>query len=141
MNLTLALTGPSGHAEAQFFGHRILITYQVTTERERGTVSLLVEKALKKGMKLYRGKDGEIGKPLEKLVDVILDKRGQVILEGEKKDVEQLALEALEEEVKNGRIISEAQEDGTWKVIKIGEFKAKEGEKQKVVSHEPVRGG
>lgn len=140
MNLTLALTGPSGHAEAQFFGDRILITYRDTTDKERGTVSILIEKAMKRGMKLHLGKDGEVGKPVEKIHDVIMDKRGQVILLGEKKDVEQLALEALEEEVKNGRIISEAQEDGTWKVIKIGEFKAKE-EKQKVVSHEPVRGG
>jgi sorbitol-specific phosphotransferase system component IIA len=142
MNLTLAVTGAFGHAEAEFVGDRIVITYKATTPGERGTISTLVEKAQKKGMTLHTGKNGEVKKALGNIVDVLLDKKGQVILTGEKAVVEQLALETVEEEVKSKRVVSEAQEDGTWKVVKIGEFKAKEGEKkQAVTSHAPAVGG
>lgn len=152
MGLTLAVTGSFGHAEAEFAGERITITYKKTTSAERGTIETLVQKAVKKGMKLYHeekektlskvkkaitGKKEELAlKPLENILDVLMDKKGCVVLEGEKSVVESLALETVEEEVKAKRIVSEAQEDGTWKVLTIGEFKM--GEKKKAVTSHAV---
>lgn len=161
MNLSLAVTGAFGHAEAEFAGDQIVITYKKTTDKERGTIAMLVEKAKKKGMKLSVPKQGAISKIVEKAKDVVgiekaeekdakkddltealMAKKGKITLSGTKQAVEQLALETIEEEVKSNRVVSEAQEDGTWKVIKIGEFKAKEGDKkQAVTSHAPVLGG
>lgn len=162
MNLTLAVTGAFGHAEAEFAGDKITITYKKTTPEERGTIAQLVEKAKKKGMTLSTVAKGGVlkefvekakeavgiekqekpTKPVGELLDVLMAKKGQLVLQGEKQMVEQLALETIEEEVKSKRIVSEAQDDGTWKVITIGEFKAKEGEKkQAVTSHAPAVGG
>jgi hypothetical protein len=164
MNLTLAVTGAFGHAEAEFAGDGITITYKRTTPGERGTIAQLVEKAKKKGMTLHTvEKSGKISALVEKakevvgiekeekekatklvgdLMDVLMEKKGQIVLKGDKQTVESLALETVEEEVKSKRVVSEAQDDGTWKVIKIGEFKAKEGDKkQAVASHAPVGGG
>lgn len=161
--MTLAVTGAFGHAEAEFAGDKIVITYKKTTDKERGTIATLVERAKKKGMTLSVQEKGgpiakivdkakekmgiektkEAEKPVDELMDVLMAKKGQLILSGDKTMVEQLALETIEEEVKSKRVVSEAQEDGTWKVITIGEFKpAKEADKkQAVTSHAPVGGG
>lgn len=164
MNLTLVATGVYGHAEAEFAGDRIKITYKKTTPGERGTIAQLVERAKKKGMTLHTVEKGgalkalvekakevvgiekeaqEKTKPVNELMDVLMEKKGQIVLQGEKLMVEQIALETVEEEIKMKRVVSEAQEDGTWKVINIGEFKAaKEAEKKQAVSsHAPVGGG
>lgn len=161
MNLTLAVTGAFGHAEAEFAGDRIKITYKKTTPGERGTIAQLVERATKKGMTLHTVDEGGVltalvekakevvgieseekkTKPIGELMDVLMMKKGEIVLQGDKQMVEQLALETVEEEVKMKRVVSEAQEDGTWKVITIGEFKAKEDKKQAVASHAPVGGG
>lgn len=160
MNLTLAVTGAFGHAEAEFADDRITITYKKTTPGERGTIAQLVEKAKKKGMTLHTVEKGgklaqivdkakeavgiEKGekktKPIADLMDVLMEKKGQIVLKGDRQTVESLALETVEEEVKSKRVVSEAQDDGTWKVINIGEFKVKE-KKQAVASHAPVGGG
>lgn len=140
MELMLAVTGHFGHAKAEFMQDTIVITYKKTTPGERGTIEMLVEKAVKKGMSLHTGKNGEVQKPLERILDVLMDKKGQVILKGENSAVESLALETVEEEIKSNRIVSEAQEDGTWKVLEIGEFKA-EDKKKSVTSHAPALGG
>lgn len=165
MNLTLAATGVFGHAEAEFAGDKIVITYKKTTDKERGTIAQLVERAKKKGMVLSvqekagpiakivdkaketmgieKAEGEEVPKPVEDLMDVLMAKKGKLILSGDKTMVEQLALETVEEEIKHKRVVSEAQEDGSWKVITIGEFKpAKDPEKkQAVTSHAPIGGG
>lgn len=160
MNLTLAVTGAFGHAEAEFAGDRITVTYKKTTPGERGTIAQLVEKAKKKGMTLHTVEKGgklsdlvekakeAVGiekkekdtKPVGDLMDVLMEKKGQIVLMGDKQMVESLALETVEEEVKSKRVVSEAQDDGTWKVINIGEFKVKD-KKQAVASTAPVGGG
>jgi hypothetical protein len=161
MDLKLVVTGAFGHAEAEFAGDKIKITYKKTTPGERGTIAQLVERAKKKGMTLHTVDEGGVltalvekakevvgieseekkTKPVGDLMDVLMEKKGEIVLQGEKQMVEQLALETVEEEVKMKRVVSEAQEDGTWKVITIGEFKAKEDKKQAVSSHAPVGGG
>jgi len=167
MNLTLTEAGVFGHAEAEFAGERITITYKKTTPEERGMIAQLVEKAKKKGMTLHTvEEDGALKalvekakevigvekedkekeketKPVSDLMDILMEKKGKVVLKGSHQMVESLALETVEEEVKNkNRVVSEAQEDGTWKVITIGEFKAKEEDKKQAVnSHAKVGGG
>lgn len=142
MNLMLAVTGKDGHAQADFTSDKIVLTFKKTTPAERGTIETLVEKALKKGLKLFHGKNGETTKPMKDIHDVLLDRKAQAILTGDAKVIEELALEAVEEEVKLRRVVMEAREDGTWKVVKIGEFKPKEeGKKQVVTSHAIVGGG
>lgn len=142
MNLTLAITGVDGHAEADFTSDKIVLTFKKTTPSERGTIQTLVEKGLKKGLKLFYGKNGEAGKPLEKILDVLLARKAQVVLTGDEKVIEELALEAVEEEVKSRRVVMQAREDGTWAVVKVGDFKPeKDGKKQAVTSTAPVGGG
>lgn len=141
MNLMLAITGVDGHAEAEFTSDKIVLTYKKTTPSERGSMDKLVEKALKKGLKLHIGKNGNADKPLERLMDVLMKKKGQVVLTGEAKAIESLALEAVEEEVKMRRVVMQAREDGTWKVIKVGDFKPAQEKKQAVTSTAPVGGG
>ena len=141
MNLTLAVTGVDGHAEADFTADKIVLTFKKTTPSERGTIEKLVEKGQKKGLKLFYGKSGEADKPLDRLLDVLMKKKAQVVLTGDAKIIEELALEAVEEEVKSRRLVMEAREDGTWKVVKVGDFKPKEGKKQAVTSTAPVGGG
>lgn len=164
MNLTLTETGVFGHAEAEFADDRIKITYKKTTPGERGMIAQLVEKAKKKGMTLHKSNHGGaltaivekakevVGietdeekktQPIADLMDILMEKNGQVVLKGDKQMVESLALETVEEEVKNKkRVVSEAQEDGTWKVITIGEFKTKKDDKKQAVnSTAPIGGG
>jgi glycosyltransferase A (GT-A) superfamily protein (DUF2064 family) len=142
MNLTFAVTGIDGHAEADFTADKIVLTFKKTTPSERGTIEKLVEKGLKKGLKLFYGKNGDAGKPMDRIMDVLMKNKAQVVLTGDAKVIEELALEAVEEEVKSRRLVMEAREDGTWKVIKVGDFKAKaDGKKQAVTSHAPVVGG
>jgi ABC-type uncharacterized transport system substrate-binding protein len=137
----LAITGVDGHAEAEFTSDKIVLTFKKTTPSERGSMDKLVEKAKKKGLKLHVGKNGNVDKPLEKFMDLLMSKKGQVILTGDEKVIEALALEAVEEEVKQRRVVMQAREDGTWKVVKVGDFKP-EGDKKKVVtSTAPVGGG
>lgn len=141
MDLTLAVTGVDGHAEAEFTTDKIVLTYKKTTPSERGSMDKLVEKALKKGLKLHLGKNGNAEKPIEKFMDVLMKKKGQVVLTGDAKAIESLALEAVEEEIKLRRVVMQAREDGTWKVVKVGDFKPEAEKKQAVTSHAPVGGG
>jgi len=145
MNLTLAITGVEGHAEAEFTTDKIVLTYKKTTPSERGSMDKLVEKGLKKGLKLFIGKSGNPDKPLEKFLDVLMNKKGQVVLTGDEHVIEGLALEAVEEEVKQRRVVMQAREDGTWKVVKLGDIKPepeKDKDKKRVVtSTAPVGGG
>jgi hypothetical protein len=165
MNLTLTETGVYGHAEAEFAGDRITITYKKTTPEERGMIAQLVERAKKKGMTVNtidkvgtltalvdkakevigveKSEEEKPTKPVGDLMDILMEKKGKVVLKGDAQMVQSLALETVEEEVKNtNRIVSEAQEDGRWKVIKIGEFKPKRDDKKQAVnSHAKVGGG
>ena len=141
LNMTFAVTGVEGHAEAEFTSDKIVLTFKKTTPSERGTIEKLVEKGLKKGLKLFYGKNGDAGKPMERILDVLMKSKAQVVLTGDAKVIEELALAAVEEEVKARRVVMEAREDGTWKVVKVGDFKPKEGKKQVVTSHAPVGGG
>jgi hypothetical protein len=142
VHMRLAITGVDGHAEADFTTDKIVLTFKKTTPSERGTIEKLVEKGLKKGLKLFHGKNGNADKPLDRLLDVLMNRKAQVVLTGDSKVIEELALEAVEEEVKARRLVMEAREDGTWKVVKVGDFKPKEEGKKKVVtSTAPVGGG
>lgn len=126
--LTLSLMGPSGHTVVVFDGGKALVNFQKTSPGERGMIATLVEKAQKLGLKLHRAKKGEAGDPLEALTDVLMDAKGEIALVGTSEAVEDLAFEMVAEEIRGNRVVSEAQPDGTWKVLKMGDWKR--GEKK-----------
>ncbi len=78
---------------------------------------------------------------LKKLPGTFRGRKGEIVLKGEVKKVKLFAQEMIEGELKDNRIVMEAQDDGTWKMLKSGEFKAEPGKKKKVVSSVPAGGG
>lgn len=138
--LTLNATGIGGHTEVTFEDETVLVKYHKTSPSERGMIETLIEKGQKLGLKLHQAKKGVVGAKLDDIVTVILDKKGEVALTGDKKMVEDLAVQAVEKEIKDGRLVMEAREDGSWKILHAGEFK-KKGKKQAVASHSAPGGG
>lgn len=138
--LTFSAMGIGGHTVVTFEKDVILVKYHKTSPSERGMIEQFVEKALAKGLKLHRSKKGEAGEPLDAIVDVIMDPKGEVALKGPKEAVDELAVAVVEKEIKDGRLVMEAQEDGTWKILHLGDFKKKDKE-QEVVSQSKAGGG
>lgn len=157
MNLTLDIKGGNGHTEVLFEGDKVVIRYHKTDPVERGMIKQLVEKGEKLGLVLYTSKKEEPTVPLGDIHDVLMKKGGEValkgveekvtelakeiVLKGTEEAVEKLAADKVQEEIKKGRIVYEAQPDRTWKVLdKSTVFKPKK-EKQRVSSSAPVVGG
>ncbi len=157
MNLTLDIKGGNGHTEVLFEGDKVIIKYHKTDPVERGLIEQLVEKGQKLGLVLYTSKKEEPTVPLADIKDVLMKKGGEIALKGEDEKVvdlvkeivlkgpdeavEKLAASKIEEELKKGRLVYEAQPDRTWKVLdKSAVFKPKK-EKQRVSTSSPVVGG
>lgn len=157
MNLTLTASGPGGHTVVTFDGSEIRINFHKTSPKERGMIETLVEKALGGGLKLHRSKSGKPGDALGRILDVLLESKGEVMLLGTQAQVDELAVGLVEEQIRSNRVVAEAQEDGSWKVLRLGDFKAEakvketekgapapdvEADKKRAVSsHEKVVGG
>lgn len=144
MELMFAATGTGGHTEATFENEEIRISFHKTSPEERGMIETLVERGKKAGMVLHTvDKEGGL-KPLENesLLQEIFKGKGQVALKGTAEAVKKLALDLVEKEIQDGKLVMHAQSDGTWKILRQKEdFKPKEDEKQVVTSHEKQRGG
>ena len=156
MNLTIAASGPGGHTVVTCDGTKILVNFHKTSPKERGMIETLVEKAKAAGLTLHRSKKGEAGDVLPKIHDVLMDSKNEIVLLGTKDQVEEIAFDLVDQEIRNNRVVAEAQEDGSWKVLRLGEFKknveaskelvpagaVEEPEKKRAVSsHEKVGGG
>ncbi len=155
MNLTLDIKGGNGHTEVLFEGDKVIIKYHKTDPIERGMIKQLVEKGEKLGLVLYTSKKEEPTVPLGDIHDVIMKKGGEIalkgqeekvteleiVLKGSEEAVEKLAADKVQEEIKKGRLVYEAQPDRTWKVLdKSSMFKPKK-DKQRVSTSAPVVGG
>jgi len=142
MNLEFSATGPSGHVQAEFDEDTIEMEFSKTTPSERGLMDLMIEKAKAEGMTVHSvSKDGDLKAITdEKILGKIMENKGKVALVGTKETVAKLAKAYIDKEIQGGRVVMEAMEDGSWKVLKIGEFEAKD-KPQKVKSAAPVGGG
>lgn len=142
MNLDFSATGPSGHVQADFVDDTIEMEFSKTTPSERGLMDLMIEKAKAEGMTVHSvSKDGELKAITdEKVLGKIMENKGKVALVGTKESVIKLAKVYIDKEIEGGRLVLESTEEGKWKVLKIGEFEAKD-KPQKVKSTAPVGGG
>ena len=141
MDLTVSLLGIGGDAQLSFTEEHVRITVAKATSRERTAVINVVNKGLTAGLKLYTvDADGRKDKQLEKLPKLSGRKEKQYLLIGPKRKFELLAQGLVAAELDAGNIVMEAQKDGTWSAVKVGDFKAKKG-KQAVTSSRPVGGG
>lgn len=144
MNLTLMATGLGGHTEAIFEKNQIRISFSKTDPKERGLIENLVERARKEGMKLHTVDNSDNLKEIEDdlLLDKIFKSKGKLALTGSVDAVKKLALDIVEKEISERSLVMEAQEDGTWKILREkGEFKEKEDKEQKVTSSKVPVGG
>jgi hypothetical protein len=142
MNLDFSATGPSGHVQADFEDDTIEMEFSKTTPAERGLMDLMIEKGKAEGMTVHSvSKEGELKAITdEKILGKIMENKGKIALVGTKEIVAKLAKVYIDKEIAGGRCVMEGQEDGTWKVLAIGEFEAKE-KPQKVKSAAPISGG
>ena len=123
MNLTFAASGPGGHTVVTCEGTKVLVNYHKTDPKERGMIEKLVEKGLGLGLVLHHSRKGVVGEALKNVVEVLMDAKGEIALVGTKEAVEELAYDVVEAEIRNNRVVAEAQEDGSWKVLRLGDFK------------------
>ena len=141
MDLTVSLLGIGGDAQLSFTEDHVRITVAKASSREKTAVTNVVNKGLKAGLKLYTvDADGKKNKQLKALPKLGGRKEKQLLLVGPKAKFELIAEGLVAAELDAGNIVMEAQKDGTWKAIRVGEFKAKK-EKQAVTSSRPVGGG
>ena len=142
MILDFSATGPSGHVQADFEDDTIEMEFSKTTPAERGLMDLMIEKGKAEGMTVHTvSKDGELKAITdEKILGKIMENKGKVALVGTKETVIKLAKVYIDKEIEGNRLVTLLAEDGQWKVLKIGEFEAKD-KPQKVKSTAPVGGG
>lgn len=144
MEMSLALIGVGGDARVSFTKEHIRLTWAETTSRERRMISTLVKRARKEKFGVCTvDKDGKADKPArwKDLPGLFGKGSGEILFQGSLKAIQALACELVDEEIKTGCIVSEAQPDGTWKVLKEGEVKPEEDKKTEVQSTRALGGG
>lgn len=143
MNLELTVKGVGGHTEAIFHKEKITISFSKTDDRERGVITQLVEKGKKEGMTLHSvDKEGNLKELTdETLLEKIFKSKGEVALLGTVDSVKKMALDVLEKEIRDNGVVTQLQDDGSWKILKEKSDFKEEGEKQKVTSSKVPGGG
>lgn len=143
MELTLSMVGVGGDARLSFTKDHIRVTWGETSRRERRMISSLVAKARKAKFTVVTvDADGKPDKPARwrDLPGMFGEEKGEVLLQGGTEAIMRIGCEIAGEEIKEPNIVSEAQKDGSWKIVK--EVKApKEGEKRELVVKPAVGGG
>lgn len=140
--ITLDVTGTNGHTELSFSKGQVRVTWKETNATERGLIKGLIQTGRLFGFVPYSvDDDGKPKEMLTKLPGTFRGKKGEIVLVGEVQKVKLFAQEMIEGEIRENRLVLEAQADGTWKALKPGDFKAEPGKKKKVTSSEPVGGG
>ena len=146
MEMTLAMVGYGGDARLSFTDEHIRVNWAETSGRERKMIASLVKLAREKKFTVVTvDADGKPKLParFRDLPGMFGKGKGEVLLQGPKKDIAAIAQFLLYEDMKSGSIVSVAQPDGTWKVVKPGDedAKVKEDAKKQVTSSAPVGGG
>lgn len=143
-DLTLDMTGVNGHTELSFWKDQVRVKWAETTVSERDLIRGLIQTSKIFGFKPWTvDEDGKPKEELKKLPGLFRGKKGEIILKGEVKKVKLLAQELIEGEVRNNHMVLEAQDDGSWKILKTGQFDPEKepGKKKKVTTSAPVGGG
>lgn len=150
--LTLSLLGVGGDARLSFTKDHIRMTWEETTMRERRMMKSLITRARKANLEVCtvdpdgkpdtaaRGKDLPGGIKRAKA-------EGEVLIQGNRKAIAEIATALVEEEIKDGSLVMEAQQDGSWKLLsaesnkKAAEEAEKKGKKRELQSSRAVGGG
>lgn len=137
MDTTLSLIGEGGDTRLSFTKDQIRVTWTKTTMRERKMVKRLVAAAEKENFTVVTvDPDGKPDKPAraKDLPGLFGKKNGEVLLQGSTKGIKLIARTLVEAEITDGNALMKAQEDGTWKLIRSGEYTAeKEAEDKELV--------
>lgn len=138
MNLTVTIQGIGGHTEVNFEEGRVKLSWKETTMREQTMLREMLEKAKAGGMKTYSvDANGNADKETDVVPGTIFNRSGDLILKGEGALVTILAKGLINAEQKSGRLVMEAQDDNTWKILRSGdsieEAKPEDKEKKKKV--------
>lgn len=145
MEMTLALLGVGGDARLSFTKDHIRLSWGDTTTRERKVIAKLIKRARAADFGVVTvDSDGKPDKPARwrDLPGMFGKGKGEVLLQGSTKAIQDIAGELAGDEVRNQNIVAVAQADGSWKVEKDPEaLKPKEGEKKEVTSTRPMGGG
>jgi hypothetical protein len=131
MNLQVTIQGIGGHTEVNFEDGRVKLSWKETTMRERKMLREMIEKAKSGGMKTYGvDSNGNADKETDVVPGTIFNRSGELVLKGEGALVTILAKGLIEAEQKSGRLVMEAQEDNTWKILRSGDT-VEEGKPEK----------
>lgn len=142
IDVTLSVTGYNGHTELSFTKGQARVKWAETNSGERDLIRGLIQTGRIFGFVPWTvDADGNPKDQLKKLPGAFRGRKGEIVLKGDVKKMKLFAQEMIEGELKDNRIVMEAQADGTWKLLKSGEFKAEPGKKKKVASSAPVGGG
>jgi len=141
VDVQLNVTGHNGHTELSFTKDSVRVKWAETGVVERGLIKSLIQTSQLFGFKAFNvDADGKAADAVTKLPGIFQGKKGEVLLEGEPKKVKLLCEEMINGEIKDGKMVFEAQKDGTWKILREpGEFKA--DEKKSVTTSSKVGGG
>jgi hypothetical protein len=142
---TISMLGVGGDARLTFTEKHIRVGWGETTRRERRMISAVVAKARKAKFQVVTvDPDGKPDKPARwrDLPGLFGKESGEVLLQGPEKAIREIACDIVKEEIKEHNLVSVAQKDGTWKLIREPEVKEPaKGEKQEIEVKPPVGGG
>jgi hypothetical protein len=143
--MTLALLGVGGDARLSFTKDHIRLSWAETTGRERKMIAKLIKRARKANFGVVTvDSDGKPDKPArwQDLPGMFGKGKGEVLLQGATAAIKEIATELVNDEIIGKNIVSVAQADGTWKIVKeLDTVKPEEGEKKEVQSTRPMGGG
>jgi hypothetical protein len=133
MKLHFTIKNPSGHTELNFEDNEATLDWVRTSEIERKSLASLVQEAMSKGYEVFEDKKGT--KSVSKVDEDIFSKKGYLLLRNKENICSLfLAKGLIDAEIKSGKLVMEAQEDGSWQIVKMGEFKPAEGKKEQHVT-------
>lgn len=145
MEMMLALMGVGGDARLTFTTEHIRLRWGDTTSRERKMIAKLVKRARKLEFQVVTvDADGKPDRPAywKDLPGMFGKGQGEIMFQGPTKAIQEIATELVDDEIKGGCLVFEAQSDGTWKIVKeLGQVKPKEGEKRELKSTRAMGGG
>lgn len=134
----------SGHTELEFKDGEVTLDWRETSLKERKALRDLIEKAKENGFVTYSvGEKGEREEITETVPGVFFNRAGKLILVGDKGKLSIIATGLVENEIKNGKLVMELQDDNSWTILRAEQFKVEDSGKKKKEVHvsEKVGGG
>jgi hypothetical protein len=145
LDVELKMQGIGGHTSLHFKDKEILMEWKETTLRERRLLAELITMVRSEGMKTFSVNDKDEAEEItDDLPGVFFGRKGKMILRNESGKIDPMKIIAkgiIDAEIKDGRLTMEATKSGEWKILRVGDFELKKGEKQVVKTVEKGRGG